>query len=423
MTDDTQTKTGFQEVDEEDDFEFGGTGKGEGGSDEGSEGGSAASRSSGGDDSDDSGSKGDDGAESKKGSESGAAGDGSGDMAGSAEETGDDTGEGGDEEGEGKGEEGSAGEGGEGEDDFFGSVEEEGGEEGKTEGFDFKAFAPEFGIELEEGTQQEFREKITEKIEAAKQDFKLDDYSPDAQMIIKHLNQNEGKVEDFFNNENINSLQAVMGLDPEQKFLYVRTGELSRAGLDAEKASEQAAQEIEQMSAREVKNVADSIDDDARKLITEEVNKIVTGREEVISQQTEKRKLRVQQEIESLKAHVNSQDEFMGIKLTPKAKQNIVSQIESGEFDKVTNATPAASKFAAYMLAKYGTKIAKNYADKASIQNRKGHNAALDGQLGALHNIPDEAKGKKTGHQQTAQGEKGKFDDFSDDIFEDEGEA
>lgn len=318
-----------------------------------------------------------------------------------------------------EGKEGKREEEGKGEPDFFGEEFSEAGESGEEKIIDLKPIAEGFGIKLEKGTTEEFRQKVNEKIEASKQEFKIDDYPADAQAIIKHLKENDGKIEDFFNNPTIVSLQSVIGLSPEQKVLYIRANELTNAGIEVEKAREQAEAEVDEWSTKEIKNRADLIDTDAKKLISEEIGKVVVNREEIVSKQTEKRKSEVVKEKENLKTYVNSQEEFMGLKLTPKAKQNIVQAIESGEFDSVTDKTPEASKFRAYMLEKFGKKIAENYSNTASEQNRKGHNEAVDKSTGALHKTKASAQKSTVGHQKTeGSGDKKNFETWTDDLFE-----
>jgi len=455
---DDDVKTQGQVVDEEDDFDFGNTGDGDGG--EGSGDGSGEGNEGEGD-----GDGKGDGGEGKEGDGDGKtgddseSGDGEGDAGGTGESS-DDEGDGGEagegeagekKEGEGKegdgdgegaeGKEGSessegdgSGEGGEdgkgaeskkegeGEPDFFGEEFKDDGEGQQAETVSYKPLAEKFGLELESDTPQEFEQKLAEKIESSKQEFKIEDYPADAQAIIKHLTTNDGKIEDFFQNDNISSLQGVIGLKPEAKVLYIRTNEFINKGIDPEKAKEQAEEEIENWSTKEVKNQADSIDADARRLINEEIVNVVGNREEIVSKQTEKQKGQDAKELNNLKAYVNSQDEFMGMKLTPKAKQNIVQAIDSGEFDNLTDKSPEASKFRAYMLGKFGKKIAESYSNTASEQNRKGHNAAIDKSTSALHKTKAGAQQKSTGHQQEKSKDKGKFDGFTDDLFDLEAE-
>lgn len=303
-------------------------------------------------------------------------------------------------------------------DDFFaGEIKEE----KKNEVFDIKSLATDFEIEAE--TPEDFREKMKAKIESSKQDIKLDGYSADAQSLIKHLNDNGGKIEDFFTNKNINSYQGIIALEPEKKVLAIRTNELvTNNKLSVEEAETQALEEISSYSTRELKDIADRIDNDAKNLISKEVQGIVKQRETIVQQQQQQKEQQVKNEINNLKKFVTTQKEFMGIPLTPKAIQSIVQDIETGVFDQVANKTPEASKFHAYMLNLHGSRIAERLNNKVSEQNRVGYNAAQQKNLSALHKSEEEAQRDKTGHSKKSEQKGSKFGSWSDDIFSSDSE-
>lgn len=278
-----------------------------------------------------------------------------------------------------------------------------------------KKLASGFDVELEkDDDEEEFKTKIKDKIEKSRQEFNLDDYPEDAKKVIKHLKENGGKLDDFLNNKSIVALQGVIGLPAEDKVRQVRINELRSAGIPADKAREQAESEIEGMSQRELKNMADKIDDDAHKLISAEITKVVGDRNEIVQKEKQKALERVKEEVRSVTKYVESQKEFMGIPLTDKAKQSILRDIESGAFDDIANKAPAASKFAAYMLAKFGNKINEHLKENASAQNRKGYNAATDKHLGALHKTKESVGQQNTGHQKGNKGSTSKFSGFND---------
>lgn len=276
-----------------------------------------------------------------------------------------------------------------------------------------KKLASDIDVELEkDDDEEEFKTKVKEKIEKSRQEFNLDDYPEDAKKVINHLKQNGGKLEDFLNNKTISALQGVIGLSAEDKVRQVRVNELKGAGLSSEKAREQAETELEGLSQRELKNLADKIDDDAHKLISDEINKVVGDRKAIVEKEQQKAQERVKEEIRTVTRYIESQKEFMGIPLTDKAKQSILRDVESGAFDDIANKAPAASKFAAYMLAKYGEKINDHFKKNASAQNRKGYNAATDKHLETLHQTKESAKQQGATHQKANKGAQTKFDGF-----------
>lgn len=368
-----------------------------------------------GDDSEGEDEKGDSGKSDKSSGDSDDSGKKSADGTG---KSGDGTGSDGEEDGDGDGESSAEGydkgEQGEGDDDFFASEFESSDDGDKKETLNFGELAKAFEVEAE--SAEDFVAKVNEKIESAKQEFKLDGYSADAQSVIKHLNDNEGKLEDFFNNKEIAEMQSVIASPAESKVLTVRTNELMRTGLSADKAQEQAQEELEEMSTRQVKDMADQIDQQAQAIISDNVKKIVGDREKVIANQRIEAEKQTQKERDHLKSFVMKQKDFAGIELSDKAKENIVREIESGNFDKVANESPAASKFAAYMFNKFGKKIVENFNETAKEQNRKGHNAAIEKQKKALHESEDDAgKGTSKGKQKGEQGSKKNFESWADE--------
>ena len=287
---------------------------------------------------------------------------------------------------------------------------------GDDDKLSLKKLASGLEVDLEKEDLSEFTTKVKQNIEAARQEFKLDEYPDDAKAIIKHLKENDGKIEDFFNNKNIVSLQSVINLDAEQKVRQVRINELKGAGITADKASAQADEEIEGLSTRELKNQADRIDNDARELISKEITKITGDRKAQAEQKRAAELKKMEQEIGHVKEYVKTQKEFLGIPLTDKAKQNIIRDIETGEFDRIANTAPESSKFAAYMLAKFGKNINEVLKKTAAEQNRKGFNAAVEKEKSALHKTKDSAQQTKSGHQQAKTGNEGKFDGFATGI-------
>ena len=277
----------------------------------------------------------------------------------------------------------------------------------------FKKLASGLEIDLENDDEEEFKAKIKNKIEKSRQEFNLDDYPDDAKRVINYLKNDGGKLDDFLSNKNIAALQGVIGLPVEDKVRQVRINELRGAGLATDKAREQADKEIEELSNRELKNMADKIDDDANKLISEEINKIVGDRKANAEKEKQKNLERIKEETRTITKHVESQKEFMGIPLTDKAKQSILRDIETGAFDDIANKTPASSKFAAYMFAKFGDRINEHIKKSGSAQNRKGYNAATDKHLAALHQTKESAVQQGSGHQKANTGPKTKFDGFA----------
>lgn len=294
--------------------------------------------------------------------------------------------------------------------DFF--ADDEPAKDDVKPSFDVKDLAKEFEIEAED--INDFKTKINDKIEKSKQEFKTDSLSPDAQAIVKHVNENGGTLDDFFLNPEITDLQNVIAMDAEDKAIYVTSlnYQTGKDKLSPEEAQTKAEEDIKALSTRQIKDIADKVDENARNMIKSSVDKIVGEREKIVEQQRQKDQQRVQQEVAKIEKYVTDQADFLGLQLSEKAKANIVQDIRSGKFDEIANTDPVKAKFTAYMFNKYGNKLNETIKSKLSEANRTGYNAALDKGLETLHKTKEEAKGKNTARQTPSKGNAKNFEDW-----------
>lgn len=419
----------------------------EGGSDGSSENGDKGQEGSSGDDSDNE--SGDGSGDQSGGDNKGAAGEAGGDNGadsdGDGSESGDDhgddsdgsdgegsegdsgaeggegdggTGEGGGEKGsEGSGEgEGEAGEAeGEGEEDIFADLGDEGaeGEGSESAAVDFKKIGSALDIELEKGTEEEFTEKVNQKIKDAQQEVDVSKFDPEAQRLVKHLNENEGKLGDFFVNPKIASLQNVLSMTAEDKFRKVRENELSKDGGTAEEIVKEIDEELSTFPAQKIVDIASTIDQNAQKLIAAEIEEIVGESEKNAQESKSKQAERVTKDRESMKNFVQKQDNFLGLTLTDKAKSGITKDIETGKFDATVDLTDEEIRFAAYMIKRSGGSIKNAFTKQLAEKSREGYNKGLDKTTGKLHKKKEDARGSGTGHQ-AASGGKSNFDNWAD---------
>jgi len=170
--------------------------------------------------------------------------------------------------------------------------------------------------------------------------------------------------------------------------------------------------------------MSDNIDKQAKTLRDQEIVKITGDKETQAKAERDTKATKVEKEKTVLKTFIQAQEDFLGIKLTPKAKAQILSDLESGNFDELVEKAPEASRFFAYMTNKYGSKIMENFSKGKKDANRAGYNAATDKSTGALHNDKKSASGKAAaGHQKGEEGTKKNFDTWQDkDLFDDEDE-
>lgn len=282
----------------------------------------------------------------------------------------------------------------------------------------FKNIAKRVDLELEDDSEDEFVLKVSDKIEKSKQEIALDKFTPDAQRIIKHLNENGGKIDDFFKNTKINSLQGIIGLDPATKITTVRAQELIKDGMESNEAYEQAQTEVADLTAKELRQAAQNVDEDAQGLIDKEISTVVSDREKFAEKEKAKALVSTNVEIKQIKNLVEKQADYLGIKLTADAKKSILADIDSGVFDAIANKDKPRSKFNAYMMSKFGTSIYNKFKTTISEKSREGYNEALDKSTAALHKTKAEAQREITGRLKSETGEKKNFDTWDDALFE-----
>lgn len=316
------------------------------------------------------------------------------------------------ETGEGEGE-GGEGEGGEDE-DFFADLSteaDEGGEGEKSPAISFKKLSSALDIELEKDTEEEFAQKIKDKIEAARQEVNLDEFDPEAKRLVKHLNDNGGKIGDFFVNPKITVFQSVLNLTAEDKYRTVRRTELGREGGTQEEIDKQIDEQLSSMPAQEIVQIANKIDDDVKKMIAAEIEEIVGETEQAAEQSQAKEAEKVSKRRDSLKNFVQKQDNFLGLKLSEKAKSTIAKDIETGRFDEVVDLSDDEVRFAAYMFKRQGSKIGERFLKELAEKSREGYNKGIEKTTGKIHKTKTEGQGTRTGHQESSSGKKN-FDNW-----------
>lgn len=270
-----------------------------------------------------------------------------------------------------------------------------------------KKLGKDLGVDLEkDDDEEEFKTKLSERLEKSKQEFNLDGYSEEAKAVIKFVNENNGDINAFFNNKQIISMQSVLALDPETKFRNVRIQEIVATGKTRAEAATAVDAEIKEMSKGELKTFADDIDAQAQTIIQDEVKKIVGDQQIKATATKAQAEAKAAAERTKLKTFIEKQDNFLGLGLTPEAKKLILKDIDNGNFDKVIAQDPESIKFSSYMFSKYGAKIVKKIESSLSEQNRKGYNSATKKHLDALHKGDDGGKGssKKSGHEGSNKG-------------------
>ncbi|TET24571.1 MAG: hypothetical protein E3J78_00945 [Candidatus Cloacimonadota bacterium] len=199
---------------------------------------------------------------------------------------------------------------------------------------------------------------------------------------------------------------------------------MKQEGKTGEEAITEYNEELDKMSVSDIRKMSDNIDKQAKTLRDQEIVKITGDKETKMKTERETKATQVEKERTVLKTFIQGQEDFLGIELTPKARAQILSDLETGKFDELVEKAPEASRFYAYMTNKYGSKIMENFSKGKKDAGRAGYNAATDKQTSALHNDKKSASGKAaTGHQQGEEGTKKNFDTWQDeDLFSGEDE-
>ncbi len=303
--------------------------------------------------------------------------------------------------------------------DFFADDEGKKVDDSGKDKFSYKPIAKEFGVELENDTQEELTKKVNEKLVASKLELNLEDYSEQARSLIKHLNDNKGDIGAFLTSPTVNEMQGILNMEPEDKVRMIRMNEMKKEGKTEEQAITAYNEELDKMSVSEIRKMSDNIDKQAKGLRDQEIVKITGDKETQMKTERETKATKVEKEKTVLKTYIQAREDFLGLDLTPKARAQILSDLESGKFDELVEKAPEASRFFAYMTNKFGSKITENFSKGKKDANRAGYNAATDKSTGALHNDKKLAAGKSgTGHQKGEEGTKQNLDTWTDDLFE-----
>ena len=301
------------------------------------------------------------------------------------------------------------------EEDIFAEITPDDEKQGDT--FDFGTVLKELEIEADEEVKdKESFVKATKKaIESAREQIDLSGYNDQAQSLIKHLNEKKGDLVSFFENPVITQMNRMLMLKPEDRFREVRYAELYEKHKNEDDAVEALEAEIEGMSKGEIKTKAEEIAEQAGKIRSDEIFKLIGQNEEKAKVAEKAEEQRILKEQQNIKSFIDKQNDFFGLGLTKAAKQTIIKDIDNGKFDDLVNKAPEASKFFAYMVGKYGGKIVEKYNNALKEANRTGYNIMQDKAFDALHKTKP-GHDSSAGHKADSGGKKN-FENLTSDVF------
>jgi hypothetical protein len=306
------------------------------------------------------------------------------------------------------------------EEEFFGEAEVAQDIKRAEPGFSYKSFAKDnFDLDIENDNLLDFKTAINKKIDGAKQEFKIDTLAPEAQKLVKHLNENQGSLTDFLKNDKILSYYSFLSMDPEEQYRDVRSLQLENDNT-VEDIDEAIDKELEGMTAGQLTKLSNEYRSRVQSLINEEISVITTEKQKFIDIQRQKDQQQALNERENLVDLVKKTDELLGIKLTDKGKQVIIAEINNGRFDQIVDKDQGRAKLNAYFLAKYGDKLKQRMEKPLAEASRQGYNAATDKHQSQLQNTPAEVTAAASGRPAPADKGKHGFDAWKDQSLFDE---
>lgn len=284
-----------------------------------------------------------------------------------------------------------------------------GSDDDNNDSEDFSSIANEFDIEQEEGKtidKETFITKINEKIDSAKQEFKLDKFNPQARKIIEHINKT-GDLGSFFNDKTIQSYNEFLSQSPDSQYSAIRNAQLVKAGgMDAEAIQEKIEAELEEKSSREIKDFNDPSIENVNQEISKRVDEIVSLDSVELNKSIEKKSLEIKEERNNIKSFMKSQENFVGLELSDKDKSKFEALIDKGEVDALLEKDPVKAKYYAYMHMRFGDRISKNMKEQLRLSARDGKNKEIDKNLESMHKDKSSFKKNSGGQGQKPDTEK-----------------
>lgn len=307
-------------------------------------------------------------------------------------------------------------------DSLIGIDGEDGGEEGdqnKTV-FDFKKVGDKLGLDfgdVEEVDEDTFTQKYNEKIESAKQEFKLDKYSEPAQKLIEYLNQEDADPFEFFNNNTITNINSLMSLSPDDKYRQVRSEELrqNKPTDDDRSVDEIIDSELENMSTRQVKDWADNVNSELKKIRQDEQTKLLGDFDNRLKQSKEEAEKQLQKRNETYVSILTNTENMFGLPLGENARNYIKREIENGNVEKFRSQLTEQQVLDAYLFSKYGNKVIDNYKKQIEKSGAENYNKGIDKMKGKYHDESNVGSfSGKRGKQKVDR--VGKFSSWGDEI-------
>jgi hypothetical protein len=260
--------------------------------------------------------------------------------------------------------------------------------------FDFKGLAKDvIGVDIEENSIDAYKKAYNESIDKAKQEIDFSKYPEDVKTIIDHVTKNEGKLLDFYNNDQLREFDRFLSLDRKSMYKEVLIASLKKdPSLSTDEIEAEAEERLDSIDDARLREVTDNYINNISGARQKEIGDIIEKQKESFEARINEDASKVKAEKEDLKKHVDSLDEFEGIKVSDKAKEKIKAQIDSGTIDKVLSENPAKLKIETYLRIKLGARIKELNDRKISEEKNKAAEESKRTERMKNHNVKPVSK-------------------------------
>ena len=271
-------------------------------------------------------------------------------------------------------------------------------DKGVVKTIDYKSIAKNLGLTLEdeitELTEDAFVEKVKEKIESSKEKFNYQHIPEDTLDVVKFFAEEGGTVADLLTDHDVVLAEVYLSMDSEAKFVKFQSEQLIRAGFDEESAAGRAQELWDQKSEKDQAQAIKQIDTNILAFKNQAIKEVVDRRKEIVAKEKSKAVVKAQAEKTQMIGVVKGMSEFMGMPIPKEVNDQIVRQIENGNFDKVLNSSTAKARVNAYMMEKFGKQILETQKKILGDTSRASYNNGVQKLIDKNHNAKPERKEK-----------------------------
>lgn len=249
-------------------------------------------------------------------------------------------------------------------------------------------FGKTFELDLADNKLETFQAGINGKIDAAKKETDLSDFTPEAQSLIKHLQDNNGDMLTFLENPALREMNNFLEMSDVEKYTSVEEEKMRAQGKDNEEIQEQIETDLKGLNTMDLKKIIEKYDTEVLNRKQELVAGIVKKREDYIAEQTTAEKTQSTEEKTGLKKLIDETASFRGYPISQEVRTQMKSMVDSEDFLKVLDKDVAKAQLYAFLDIQFGGRIQEHIDTKLTSASRDGYNTGVLKKTGDLHNIP-----------------------------------